>query len=277
MAAATFKIHDLRQEYAAMGERFMMYELEQPDRKEAAMRAMQNQESGEIAAYRDTLAEMMRVYLNETITIPEDVPDILPDLQNDLLDLAEMTTRARSDVKRAWYSPEKEIIEVYPPEMPTRFAASLQTLARGLMILNWNETGLMELPEKYRPILHKYALDSITPARRKALKELSKYTVLETKGLALKLELPTTSLRRNMEDIVALGLATRERGSGSKGDRWMIKDEYRAIIHKFEGVVNEGTELTEVNAERMSVPDDEEQKKIREAEELQEQQLSGIF
>lgn len=249
IAASTFKIHDLRQQYSAMGERFLMYELAQPDRKEASSKAMTNQESGRMKEMRDAIAEMMRLYLNEVITIPSDLPPISEELKNDLLDLAEMATRARSDVKRAWYSPQKEILEVYPPEMPMRFAGSLQTLARCLMILNWNETDEMTLPVKYHKILHKYALDSITPGKRQAMQELAKYNVLETTALGLKLDKPSSTLRRYVEDLVALGIAGREKGSGSKGDRWSIKPHYKKIIQKFEGITQEADELNAMNVE----------------------------
>src|SRR3990167_52175 len=64
IAAATHKMHDMRQQYAAMGERFMMYELTQPDRKEASDRSMTNQEDGIMTEARIRLAEMLRIYLN---------------------------------------------------------------------------------------------------------------------------------------------------------------------------------------------------------------------
>lgn len=286
IAAATFKFHDMRQEYAAMGERFIMYEMDQPDRKEAAHRSMDNQESGEIQDKRQELQRMMKTYLNETVEIPAELPSIDEALKDDLLNLAEMTTRARSDVKRAWFSPDKEILEVYPPEMPTRFAASLQTIARSLMILSQNETGILEMPVDYHRILHKYALDSITPGRRKAMQELSRYNVLETKGLAMKLDLPTSTLRRNLEDLVALGLAIREPGSGNKGDRWQIKPQYKELIRKFEGINQEADELTEMNAEvntelypspRTPTPEEEAARELEEMEELKQVQADQLF
>lgn len=249
IAAATYKIHDMRQEYAAMGERFLFYELIQPDRKGASDRGMSNQESGEIAEARVHLQNLLKEYLCELIEIPTEMPPISPEIKSDVIDLAEMTTRSRSDVKRAWFSPQKEILEVFPPEMPTRFASCLQTLARSLMILNWNETGNMELTEGHKRILQKYALDSIPMGRREAMKELSKYDLLSTAGLGLKLDKPTSTLRRHVEDLVALGLALKkEKGKGNQGDKWAIKPHYRELIMKFEGIVNEGGELTEDSA-----------------------------
>ena len=103
--------------------------------------------------------------------------------------------------------------------------------------------------EHHPRILSKFALDSIPRVRRLAMIELSKYDVLTTAGLAVKLAMPTNSVRRWLEDLVALEIAGREKGSGNEGDRWHIKPHYRDLIRRYEGVKDEGKELTESNAE----------------------------
>ena len=276
IAAATHKMHEMRQQYAAMGERFMMYELNQPNAKEASAKGMSNQEDGIMAQARDRLAEIMKVYLNETIEIPKELPKISVELKNKVIDLAEMTTRVRSDVKRDWRSMNKDIIHVYPPEMPIRFASGLQNIARALMVLHWNETGELILPEKYEKILFKYSLDSIPPNRRKAMQELSKYTVLETKGLGLKLNRPSSSLRRDVEDLVALEVADREPGAGSQGDRWKIKPHYKKLMQEFEGIEDTGGELTERSAESEEELLVEAEAALKTEEELKEGGLNQV-
>ena len=94
------------------------------------------------------------------------------------------------------------------------------------------------------------SLDSITKMRRIIMQELSKYKVIETAGLATKLGLPTNSVRHYLEDLVALEVADREKGSGPKGDRWTIKKHYRELMMKFEDIIyEEGKELTEKSTE----------------------------
>jgi hypothetical protein len=263
IAAATHKMYDMRQQYSAMGERFMMYEMITPDGKEASERGMTNQEEGIMDEARARLAEMVRVYVNEMLELPKELPKISRELKTKAIDLAEMTTRVRSDVKRDWRSINKEIVGVNPPEQPIRFASGLQNIARSLMVLNWNETGEFTLPGKYEKILFKYSLDSMPPNRRKAMQELSRYTVLETKGLGLKLNRPSSSLRRDVEDLVALEVADREPGAGSQGDRWKIRPYYKNLIQQFEGIQDTGTELTERLAE-------DEDKMLAEAEAIRE-------
>lgn len=243
IAGATYAIHTLRQTYTAMGERFIMYNMEQPPPIDAAKRAMENQESGKIKEMRATVATAFKKY-DEQLEIPETLLKISDALQKDILLLAELATRARSSVERNWKSRMQEITDVHPPEMPTRFASQLQNFAKALAIITYNEANKMEVTEKQRNILYKIALDSITTNRRKALRELVKYDVIETAGLATKLGFPTTTVRIWLEDLTALGIAEREKkGGGSKGDRWKIRSDYGELIRKFEHIEEKGGEL----------------------------------
>ena len=247
IAASTYVIHSLKQQYTAMGERFLFYNIIQPDRIEAADRAMNNQEEGNMNEKRENIATAMAAYLDENITVPDqnEIPKIDDKLRQQLLKLSNLATMARSDVERNYRSPQMEITDVHPAEAPARFAGQLQNYAKSLMIINWNETGKMELTEEDEVILYKIALDSINKSRRLAMQELSKYDMIATSGLATKLGMPTNTVRRWLEDLVALQVADRQKGSGSHGDKWVIKDEYREIICKFEGISKEGEELVE--------------------------------
>ena len=247
IAGSTYAIHSLKQQYTAMGERFLFYNIIQPDRKDSSCRAMENQESGELDEKRQTILDNMSEYLNNLIEVPpqEQYPKISKELRNQLIDLANLSTMARSDVERNYHSQQMEILEVYPPEYPARFASQLQNYARSLMIINWNETGVMELLPEDEKILDKIALDSVNKSRRTAMQELSKYDIIETAGLATKLNMPTNTVRRWLEDLCALEICDRMKGSGSRGDRWSIKEEYRKIICKFENINKEGEELIE--------------------------------
>lgn len=248
IAGATFVIHTLKQTYTAMGERFLIYAMEQPERIEAARRAMENQEEGKMVEQRQMVAEAFKAYLDKEIVIPKTLPKISEELRNDLLALAELATRARSDVERNWRSPTQEITDAHPPEMPTRFAGQLQAFARAFMVISLNETGKEGLEDRHKTILYKLALDSITKSRRMALQELAKYETIETAGMAIKMGFPTTTIRRWLEDLTALGIVEREKGGGNKGDRWKLLSKYRDIIQQFEGIKSVGNDLTEDNA-----------------------------
>ena len=243
VAGATYAIHSLRQSYTAMGERFVFYNLIAPDRKEAARRTMNNQAQGDMMARRDNLSDLMRQYIEVFIKIPEKIPPIPHELQEEVLDLAELATRARSETERNWRSPQMEITEVHPPEMPTRFAGVLMTYLLALMIINWNETGKFEIFDEDKKILNKISLDSITKSKRIAMQELAKYDWLETAAIATKINMPTPTIRRWLEDLNALGVADRIKGTGPKGDKWRIIERYRQIMIKFEDLIYIGGDL----------------------------------
>src|SRR3990167_6574492 len=249
IAGATYNIHSLRRDYAAMGERFLFYNLIQPDGKEAARKTIHNQHEGNMFTKREELADMMHEYIDGTIIIPEKLPPLTAELEEEILDLAEMATRPRSETERNWRSPHQEITEVHPPEVPTRFSGALMVMAMALMIINQNETGEYTLLPGDKKILYKLALDSVTRSKSKAMQELAKYDMIETSGLATKINMPTNTVRRWLEDLTALEIAEREKGSGPKGDKWKIKPKYRVIMEKFAEIKFEGGELTGDNAE----------------------------
>lgn len=245
IAASTYAIHSLKQQYTAMGERFLFYNIISPDREEATRRAMRNQSSGNLKEQRLNIETAVGEYVNNKFQIPNETPKISEDVETQLIHLAELSTRARSDVERNFRSPAMEILEVYKPEMPTRFAGQLQGYANSLMIINWNEMGKLELLKEDEEILYKISLDSVNKSRRTAMQELSKYDIIETSGLATKLNMPTNTVRRWLEDLCALEICDRVKGKGSKGDRWTIKEKYRQLICKFENISKEGEELIE--------------------------------
>ena len=240
IAGVTTIIHVARDLYAAMGERFVMYSPVIPDRKKMAERDMNNVEI--IKEKREEIKDTFENYLDKEIGIPVEFPKTPEHIFEEIRDLAEFSTRARSPVDRDWRSSQKEITFVHTPEMPTRFAAQLITLTKAFMVMN---NGKVE--DLDRHILYKVALDSITSTRRKVLQELTRYNTVKTSGVATVLNYPTSTTRRWLEDLNALEMVDRVKVPG--GDSWKIKDEYRKIVEKFEGIKTLDTELTEAEAE----------------------------
>lgn len=244
LAGSTHVIHSLKAQYTAMGERFLLWNMTQPDRIEAGDRTMQNQESGEMQERRDELTEAARKLIDEDLELPEVLPKITPELRGRILDIAELVTRARSNVDRDWKT--GEITEVYDPEMPARMAGQLQGFARALMILSYNEYGKAELLERYEQILYKLGLDNIPHSRMITMIELSRYDTLETTGLATKLGFPTTTVRHWLEDLTALKIAKRDKkGVGNRADTWSILPKYKKIILHYENIELKGGNLSE--------------------------------
>lgn len=243
IAGTTYAIHSKKAQYTSMGERFLFYNMIQPERIEAADKAMENQADGKINEKRASIAEAVRKYVMETYEVPPELPRISAEYRKEILLLAELSTRARSDVERNWRSPQQEITEVYPPEMPTRVATQLQNFSISLSSLNWNETGKSDMSQEDFNIINKFTLDSVSKSRRTAMQELARYEMITTSGLATKLGFPTNSVRRWLEDLVALEIAERYKGIGNRGDKWNILPRYRDIISKFDNIRIEGGAL----------------------------------
>ena len=112
-----------------------------------------------------------------------------------------------------------------------------------MQIINGGELTALD-----KQTLFKIAFDSIADTRRIALRHLASYNEVETSGLAVKIDYPTLTVRRWLEDLNALKLVERVK-SGGKADRWRLKVEYRHLIQRFENLKDEGAELTEFNAD----------------------------
>ncbi|MEK7092028.1 MAG: hypothetical protein AAB907_00220 [Patescibacteria group bacterium] len=242
VAGVTTAIYVTRDLYASMGERFIMYAIALPDRKEMAKRSLQNVSI--IQAQREKIKEAFRNYLDNEVAIPNEVPTIHADLENEIIELAEFSTRARSVIEREWHSNTKDITFVHTPESPNRFASQLKSIAMGFIIMNGTKT----LSEMDKNIIYKLAFDSINSTKRKALQELGRYQTINTAGLAIKMKYPTGTVRRWLEDLTVLEMADRIKNSG-KSDKWRIKDEYRAIVQRFDSIQTVDYDLDEKQAE----------------------------
>lgn len=231
LAGATNAIYAKRRQWAAMGERFILYSIDQPDRVEVGFKAVEKFE----AKHRDQEAIQLafKKYIDEEIKIPEKLPDIYKNtgLVDDLVYLVEFATRARSPVERDERSFQKEIIGVTPPEMPARFLIQLSLMAAAMMVMNNGN----ELTPEYRRILYKLAFDSIDEDKRKCLAYLYiyHYEPTPTSDVATILNRPTNSIHRHLEELNALEVVERHKMSGNR-DSWLLTKKYTDIIGKYE-------------------------------------------
>lgn len=248
IAGVTYAIHNLRELYAAMGERFVMYAIIEPERVEVSRVAVDHEEM--IQSRSAEVREAFRFYLDEEIAIPEKIPKLEENLREEILELAEFSTRARSPISRDWKT--QEITDVHPAEMPTRFAAQLSVLGRAMIVMNQCDGVADGLLETDKHILYKISLDSINYMRRKCLQKLVEYDEVVTAGLAVKLNFPTNTIRRHLEDLNVLEIVDRLKVSNK--DRWKLKPNYRRTLERFEGIKMLAPELTEAIAEADEPP-----------------------
>lgn len=225
LSGVTTSIYTQSEMYAAMGERFIMYAMLLPDRMEAARRAINNATSVDMKERRLEIRQAMKDYM-DSIVVPEEMPQLDPEFREELIELANLATLARSAVERDWHSINKEITFVHDSEMPTRFATQLSTIGSSMMVMNGGP-----LIEDDKAILYKISLDSIHKLRRRSLQELRKGPA-NTAAIATALALPTSSIRRYLEELNAFHILHRQKTN--KEDVWTMQPKFVRVMSKFD-------------------------------------------
>lgn len=234
VAGVTENIHIFQARYSGLGSRFMNFTLPSPDRIKTAKR------SAEIAKnkkeIREEIREAFSEYIQEMIPVVSERDDTIPDeVSEKIIKTADFSALARSPVARDF---QGRMELVMSPEMPMRISDMIHLVGRTFMAM---EDGQL-LPE-YEKILYKCCLDSIPKGRRLALQVLTEYDSITTKGLAIRLGYSTERCRMWLEELNVLGICDRDTQGGSRGDKWVLKEEYRGLMELYDGVKKAGEAL----------------------------------
>lgn len=243
LAGATEIIYEYQEQFAAMGDRFIMYSLVQPDRDKLVDFIMNeermNIDRGEMRAH---LQECVKSYLAHILgEFKEEEIHLSEALKNNLKSVANFCTRVRSGV--VMDDRRKHLVRFVPSiEMPTRMLNQLITLAKAFIAMRKSEPGAKDtsdgnLTMEEEQILFKIAFDSIPIKRRMALKALAKYEGgVSSKGLAVAISYQTEVVTAWLAQLNGLGICSREIKGGNQGDMWKLLGQYRAIMVKFEHI-----------------------------------------
>ncbi len=113
-----------------------------------------------------------------------------------------------------------EIEAVLGAEGTARIGLTLERLLAGLDTLGVERRQALG-------VIESVAMDSVPPLRRRAYEYLCKrgwadggYEAVETADIAAALDLPTSTVRRGLEDLVAYQLVAREKQGAGKSDLW---------------------------------------------------------
>jgi len=243
IAASTTKIYSVLNEFAAVGERFVLYHFIMPDRHEVTMRALQGDTDFEA---NKIMGDAFREYL-AGIEIPKVLPEPSKELIREMAVLADLTTKSRSAIEREKFHHTKEMLMEHDPEMPVRFGKILKGLSMAFMIMH----GTTELELADKRVLYRIAFDSIPRNRKLVMNQLTKYTEAKSEDLQIQLGLPESVINRELADLVVLKVVTKSRGISNK---WVyqLKSEYRLLLNQYEQV-DLGTTAAP-NAEQVDVP-----------------------
>jgi hypothetical protein len=209
---------------ATMGRRMIGYNMptfSREMRKQITRRALENND--DIAEKREGLQNIVAEYINHLFEIlPDKLPEIDDELSNQLIDLAEFMTHARTAVARDFKGEVKMGME---KEMPMRSFSQLYTLIK---MLQWLNGGVLE--ERHTRIIIKIAIDSIPKDRLTVLPKLVEYNGCTAKGIGLATGYPTKRILEILEDLAINQLVFRTRDTVLGVDLWYLNKEYREII-----------------------------------------------
>lgn len=196
----------------AMGDRFLLSRLE-PISKGQFKRALDHQ---------GTATKLMRTELAEAVarlfTSKRSDPKKITDAETSRIDrVVSLVVRLRGAVERDRNN--REIDAVLGAEGTARIGMSLERLLAGLDTLGVERSLALDVVEAV-------ALDSVPPLRRRAFDYLcaaktltGEQEAVETPQIAHDLDLPTSTVKRALEELAVYGLAKRARKDG-KTDQW---------------------------------------------------------
>lgn len=228
LAASTQAVDLNQQQYTHLGERFLNYRLVMPDRKEVAMRSLDNDPEQEKMG-KELQNAMYSFFKGIDFSNPEKTLNMPNEFKPQIVALANFCTMARSGIIRD-FGMKKEVIFVPTAEMPTRIAGQLSKLGQGLIMSNRGK-----FMESDMEIIYKCALDSIPQTNKMVIVEMAKAAGQTTAEIASALGYPTEPIKMYLENLALLNVCKRTKESGNSY-RWTMNEEFSSIIQQYEGV-----------------------------------------
>lgn len=224
---------------SVMGDRFVLYQIPQPNRKDALRYALDQEEKGITEESMMPVArDLVQRYMQQAYDALREQPVILsPELKTEIIDVADFCTMVRSGVITNEYTSEIQFVP--SPEMPFRMFHQMLALGSTFLLMqrNDNPDKEPELTDNERGLIYKMAYDSIPVTRRMALMHLAKYSQgVDTAALAMRMNYPTKVVLGWLETLNVLGVVKRVKKAGGFGNMWALKDEYRILMLKLQGV-----------------------------------------
>ena len=248
IAGSTEVIYQYLEDLSAMGDRFIMYSIAQPNSLKLLKFSMDYKKSGRNKeSDRKNLQEYTKEYVEFIMdNMKEELAELPEETENDIMAVSDFCTKARSGVI---INERRGYVDFVPSrEMPLRMMDQLLAIAKAFIVMkitepdkmlgkNQKENNKKQLTKDEKDIIYKIAFDSIPIKRRIALKALAKYDGgVTTKGLATSINYPTQTVAGWLSQLNGLGICKREIRQGSMGDIWKMYKAYRDIMIKFEHI-----------------------------------------
>jgi hypothetical protein len=196
---------------SSLGDRFLLSRMK-PDDKTQLGRAFDHR-GGKTKRMRDELMTGVSALFSGTLQTPAEL-DVGEDDFRRLNETCRLAVRLRGPVDRVLRT--REIESVHGAEGTARIGLALERLLCGMESLGIERGTAMD-------VILNVAMDSVPPLRRAAYcylreQEAKGVTGTTARDVAITLKLPTTTVRRGLEELAVYGLARRDQGG--KADLW---------------------------------------------------------
>ena len=212
IAGVTPVIDHHRSIYSVLGERFVQLRPPVPVRTELA-RAARQQVGAEAGMRRELREAMARCVADVSL---ETIPDWQEELGPAVDSLSTLCALARSGIVRSAYN--KDIQLVPEPEVPTRLVKQLVKLGQAVAMLR----GSPQVGEEEYRIVQTVARDTMPKVRWRILSCLLQQDEIVIGVIAGAIRLPPNTVRRHLQDLVALGLVNVRKGGAGHADGWRV-------------------------------------------------------
>lgn len=250
IAGVTEAIFQHMESMSAMGDRFVLYQVKQPDRVQVTKYKI-NQISTGVTEYSTMpiLKEMTEQYLQRAFNAMASSEDIKLDLNekqiNEIVAVADFCTMVRSGMIIDKF--RQRITFVPTPEMPMRMFEQMYAIAISFMFMRKLDEpdSSNEIPETDLSVIYKIAFDSIPVVRRIALQYLTLYDGgVTTAALARKINYESEVVAGWLAQLNSLGIVRRMKQSGG-GNGWVLENKYRIIMERLNHIKALGKTLDE--------------------------------
>jgi hypothetical protein len=235
LAGSTPTIYTHFEEVADMGERFIYYRMKDYDAEKAVRRSLGRTIFGK--QLDDTLSELYSDYLKACVVNGGDVvPPISVEVYERIIQISIFAAKLRTPTHYDRFA--KTVDKVPVSEMPMRVALQLSSIARGLSVMQYYDTGGWDLSEADIGYIEWCAYSLANEERRACLKVIAKSdfgTSVRGQTIADEIGLATTVTGMNLQHLAAIGIL--ERSGDSNGLTWSIKTrETWVIIRRLENI-----------------------------------------
>lgn len=247
IGSCTTIIYNELPKLSVMGDRLMMYQIQQPDRMEVLEKIWENEDAGVDGS--DEMSEAMKGYVERVIdyinTNKKHVSSmtISSELRQEFARVANFVTYARSGV--VWNFKKDTIQFVPDAEMPTRILKQFIALANAFMIMNMAEGHDAKLTKNDTGLIYKIAFDSIPNMRRQVIKIVAQFSLGATdQGIADVMGMQLAAVQMWLEELVALKVVDRLFDHSLRKYKYRIDDNnFLETIKTYEHVVPKEEEL----------------------------------